>query len=63
MRTHDLRELTPSELPAKLDQLTQEYYALREAVRSGKEKNHAKLRYARRAVARATTVLRQKAAH
>lgn len=59
-RTRDFRALDVPALTARLEQLRQEYASAHEAVRAGKEKNHARLALLRRDIARAQTVLREK---
>lgn len=59
MKIHDLRNLGLPELTARVADWRAEYYTLQEAVRLGKERNHARLRQLRADIARALTVLRQ----
>lgn len=60
MKVRDLRELGTERLKARTVELKVEYEALKEAVLSGKEKNHARLAILRRDVARADTILKEK---
>lgn len=60
MKTRELRELNEERLKAQVASFMAEYEALREATRSGKEKNHARLARLRRDIARAKTMLREK---
>ncbi len=57
MKMTDLQNHTPEALQAKLVELEQAYYSAREAVRSGKESNHARLKGMRRDIARVKTLL------
>lgn len=59
-RANDLRNLPTPELAGTATELRREYQSILESVKNGKEKNHAKLRQARRDVARAETILREK---
>ena len=56
----EYRELDRAELRQKVDKLQEQYRAARETVRLGKEKNHASLKYLKRDIARAKTVLNTK---
>lgn len=60
MKARDLRELNEGHLQARVREMMVECEVLQEAVRSGKEKNHARLHQLKRDVARAKTVLREK---
>ena len=60
MKARDLRELSAGRLKARATELKTEYETLKEAVLSGKEKNHAQLVVLRRNVARANTISREK---
>lgn len=57
MKAQDFRNLSAVELNTKLGVLKSEMYGVEEAVRLGKEKNHAKLRGMRADIARIQTVL------
>lgn len=59
MKTNELRNLTATELIARLATLEQEYFSMAENVRVGKEKNHAQLRGLRADIARLKTLVRQ----
>lgn len=61
MKTRDLRTMKPAELAQRVIQLRAEYYTLQEAVRLGKERNHARLSVLRREVARTLSLLRESA--
>lgn len=56
----ELAGLDEAAVRVRLLEYQREYFARREAVRVGKEKNHAQLSYLRRQIARAKTVLRQR---
>jgi len=60
MKTQDLRELDKTSLLNQANDLKIELAEYKEAVLSGKEKNHAKLAYLKRDLARANTILSQK---
>jgi len=57
MKTHELRQLSEEELSGRIEQMQADYIEITEAVRSGKQKNHAQLKDLRSAIARAKTVL------
>jgi ribosomal protein L29 len=61
MKAHDFRNLSAVELTTRLEVLKSEMYGVQEAVRLGKEKNHAKLRGMRADIARIQTVLSENA--
>ena len=59
MHAHDFRSMNKEELTSQIESLQAQYNAVREDVRSGKEKNHRQLRGLRADIARARTVLRE----
>lgn len=59
MKARDLRELGREGLQRRVDELERDSVGLREAIRAGKEKNHARLSLLRKDVARARTVLHE----
>lgn len=59
MKARDIRNLPAADLASHLQDLQSEYYTLQEAVRLGKERNHARLRQVRRDIARHISVLRE----
>lgn len=56
----EYRELDQAGLVAEIAKLKQEYRLAKETVRLGKEKNHASLKFLKRDIARAQTVLKMK---
>lgn len=60
MKAKELTNLSREELHARLQTMETEYYAAREAVRQGREKNHAKLKGLKRDIARVLTCFREK---
>ncbi|NPA90127.1 MAG: 50S ribosomal protein L29 [Chloroflexi bacterium] len=60
MKASEIRALTTEEIRARLDQAYQEYYELRVSFRIGQLKNTARLREARKDIARLRTVLRER---
>ncbi|MEX1997220.1 MAG: 50S ribosomal protein L29 [Candidatus Andersenbacteria bacterium] len=60
MKTHDLRNLPVGELTGNIEKMQHDYFSLQESTRTGKEKNHARLRQLRQDIARAKTILREK---
>jgi large subunit ribosomal protein L29 len=56
----DFREMDREHLSRRAQELEGELMHLRENVRSGKEKNHAKIAALKSDVARAKTILREK---
>lgn len=54
-------EMNEDELATKISRLRDDYHLARENVRIGKEKNHASLKYLKRDIARAITILKSKA--
>ncbi len=59
MKIKELRQLTATELHARLQNQLREYYQWQLSVASGKEKNCKKLRQLRRDIARVRTVLQE----
>lgn len=57
MIAQDFRNLSSEEVAARLEALEREFYTLQESVRIGKEKNHARLGFLKKDIARAKTVL------
>ncbi len=60
MRTKDLRELTVDELERKLSETRQELFNLRFQSATGALENPARIRLAKREIARVLTVLNEK---
>lgn len=56
----EYREMKLNTLTALVSQIEQELLELKEAVRTGKEKNHAQLRLKKSAIAQAKTVIKEK---
>jgi ribosomal protein L29 len=56
----EYREMEIKALSLRIGQLESELLDLRESARTGKEKNHSRLRFLKSEVARAKTVLREK---
>lgn len=61
MKTQDLQAMKPKELAQRVTNLRAQYFTLQEAVRLGKERNHARLSQLRRDIARTLSVLRHSA--
>jgi ribosomal protein L29 len=59
MHTRDLRELSLEALTSRLAAALAEQAALREAIRFGKEKNHAAFKALRVDIARIQTIIRE----
>jgi large subunit ribosomal protein L29 len=57
MKSQELRQLSKEELSVRLREAREKLYHAKEAVMSGKEKNHAELMSFRREVARICTIL------
>lgn len=57
MKTHDIRSIPTEELARRVENLRAEYWSLVDAVRLGKERNHALLRQKRAEIARALSIL------
>ncbi len=60
MRGSEIRELSTEELKVRLEEAYEEYYTLRVNVRIGQMKNTARLREARKDIARLHTILRER---
>ena len=61
MKTRDLRELTVEDLEQKLSETRQELFNLRFQSATGALENPARIRLAKREIARVLTVLNEKA--
>ncbi len=61
MKTRDLRELTVEDLERKLSETRQELFNLRFQSATGALENPARIRLAKREIARVLTVLNEKA--
>jgi len=59
MKMRDFREMDSARLTSRIEELKQELAHLEEAVRSGKEKNHAKIGLLKREIAQALTLQRE----
>lgn len=59
MKARDLRELGEAGVEQRRGELEREYTVLREAVRSGKEKNYARIKLLRKDIARVQTVMNE----
>lgn len=57
MKIQELRSLSTADQEAHLLSLQHEYVTLRQAIRQGKESNHARLGQVRREIARVKTLL------
>ena len=57
---NEYKELDQEELSIRIAKMKQDYRLAAEDVRQGKEKNHASLKYLKRDIARAKTVLKLK---
>jgi large subunit ribosomal protein L29 len=62
MKTEEIRALSPTEIQARLDEAREAYFKLRFQFSTGQLKDTAKLRRARRDVARLVTLLREQQA-
>lgn len=60
MDIRELREIGRKRVAVQINELEFRYQKMRESIWSGKEKNHAQLRYLKRDIARAKTVLKEK---
>ena len=60
MDVRELREIGVDGIVARISELEFKYKKMRESIWSGKEKNHAQLRYLKRDIARVKTVLKEK---
>ena len=63
MRAADLRDLTPEELAAKLNELSEELFKLNFQHQANQLDNTARLKGAKKDLARVKTVLREKTGH
>lgn len=59
MKIAEIRNLTPAQLKAQLDDTHEEWMNLRFQQATGELKDHTRLRYARRTIARLLTVLHE----
>ena len=59
MKARDIRTIAGTELGDRIEDLRREYFTLQEAIRLGKDRNHARLRQLRRDIARYLGVLRE----
>ncbi len=60
MKVSELHALGDNELAAALDEAYEELFKLRFNRASGQQKNHARLREARRNIARVRTIIRER---
>jgi large subunit ribosomal protein L29 len=60
MKASDLRQLSQSELRARLDEVKEEYFNLRFQRETGQLEDLSRLKVAQRNIARVLTVLREK---
>jgi large subunit ribosomal protein L29 len=60
MKAEELRELPVEEIVKKVDNLEEEYFNLRFQARMGQLTNPLRLRYVKRDIARAKTILNEK---
>ncbi len=60
MDIRELREISKNRIAVQISDLEFKYQKMRESIWSGKEKNHAQLRYLKRDIARAKTILKEK---
>ena len=60
MKMKDFREMDAPRLTSRIGELKEELVQLKETVRAGKEKNHAKIGQIRRELARALTLQRER---
>ncbi len=60
MKASEIRAMTTEEIRSRLDQAYREYYELRVSWRIGQLKNTARLREARKDIARLRTILRER---
>jgi ribosomal protein L29 len=60
MDIKELREIGVKRIAVRISELEFKYQKLRESIWSGKEKNHAQLRFLKRDIARAKTILKEK---
>jgi ribosomal protein L29 len=59
MKARDIRNLNSADTASKVEDLRHDYFALQEAIRLGKDRNHARLKTLRRDIARHLSVLRE----
>ena len=59
MKMRDFREMDSARLTSRIEELKQELAHLKEAVRSGKEKNKEKMGWVRGEIAQALTLQRE----
>ena len=59
MKSAELRHADLTAVTQQLATAQAEYFATQEAIRTGKEKNHAQLRQLRRQIARVRTILKE----
>jgi len=60
VKTSELRDLSPAELEARLDDARETCFKLRFQFSTGRLTDHSRLKLARRDVARLATILREK---
>ncbi len=60
MKPSEIRALSTDEIRARLEQAYREYYELRVSLQIGQLKNTARLREARKDIARLHTILRER---
>lgn len=60
MKPGEIRALSTEEIRVRLEEAYEEYYRLRVNFRIGQQKNTARLREARRDIARLRTILRER---
>ncbi len=60
MKASEIRAMSTQEIRARLEQAYREYYELRVSFRIGQLKNTARLREARKDIARLKTILRER---
>ncbi len=63
MKPQEIRAMSTQEIRARLEQAYREYYELRVSFRIGQLKNSARLREARKDIARLKTILRERELH
>ncbi len=59
MKVNDMRALDSKALQSKLDELLEQKFTLRMQIATGQQGNHAALRDAKRAIARAKTIMNE----
>lgn len=60
MKTNEIRDLTTSEIEAKVKSLKEELFNLRFQLATGQLENTARIREVRKAIARMKTVIRER---